>query len=97
MLQRVAGVKADGMIGAVTLAAVKEKTETVAEVCAERISPLERSSTRSSDAVIAFCERYIDLRDQRFRDIVAGDASQEVFLKGWLNRTSDLRDFVGLT
>lgn len=36
----------------------------------------------------------IDLREKFLNGIVASKPSQKVFLKGWLNRTSDLRDYI---
>ena len=34
------------------------------------------------------------LREDRYRNICASNPSQKVFLKGWLNRTADLRRYI---
>lgn len=39
----------------------------------------------------------MDLREQRLRVIVEHDATQQKFLKGWLNRLNDLRATAGIT
>ena len=36
----------------------------------------------------------LDQREQFYHDLVAAKPSQEVFLKGWLNRVTDLRRYV---
>jgi lysozyme family protein len=42
------------------------------------------------------CDRYLEEREEFFRNIVARDGSQMVFLKGWLNRLAKLRKEIGL-
>lgn len=43
----------------------------------------------------ALAARYLEERRALFHRIVAGDASQGVFLKGWLNRVTDLENATG--
>lgn len=69
-LQRVIGVKDDGVIGKDTLAAVDE---------------MFMDYEMSEDFMVA---EYMKKRAQFYKDIVKKRPSQEVFLKGWLNRTS---------
>jgi lysozyme family protein len=40
--------------------------------------------------------RILNLREARLRSIVAANPSQQVFLRGWMNRLNDLRSFVGV-
>lgn len=39
---------------------------------------------------------FLDLREQRYRQIVERNPSQKVFLRGWLNRLNDLRRSCGV-
>lgn len=41
-----------------------------------------------------FCQIYIDRRSDFLRKIVERNPSQKVFLKGWLNRTTDLKRYI---
>lgn len=41
-----------------------------------------------------FCQLYIDRRSEFLRKIVVNNPSQKVFLKGWLNRTADLKKYI---
>lgn len=43
-----------------------------------------------------FCSAFLDRCEARFRKRVEDDPSQAVFLKGWLNRTNNLRKLVGV-
>jgi hypothetical protein len=38
--------------------------------------------------------RMFALREQRYRDIIKDRPSSVIFLKGWLNRLTELRNFV---
>lgn len=44
--------------------------------------------------LFAVIDRYMDIRDDFYHDIVANDPSQAVFLKGWMNRLESLREAV---
>jgi lysozyme family protein len=69
--QQVLGVAPDGVVGAVTLAAVNgyaDQQELFRQLWQRRL--------------------------QHFEDIARRDASQRVFLKGWLNRLNDFKFYV---
>jgi len=38
--------------------------------------------------------KYLDIRKQRYLDIVKNDPSQKIFLQGWLNRLDELRQYI---
>lgn len=42
-----------------------------------------------------FCATYLDFREQFFRTIVTNNPSQQVFLRGWMNRVEKNRVLVG--
>lgn len=65
--QRILGVKEDGIVGPVTLAAVNAQC------------PKE------------FHAKVFAAREQFYRDIARNNKSQQVFLRGWLNRLKDYR------
>jgi lysozyme family protein len=44
----------------------------------------------------ALTRKYLDVRERRYNDIAAKDFSQNVFLKGWLNRLIRLRKALGM-
>jgi lysozyme family protein len=54
------------------------------------IGPETRQALGQVDG-LAVAKKFLDLREARLRGIVAADPPQVRFLKGWLNRVSDLR------
>jgi lysozyme family protein len=48
----------------------------------------------SSNDEFAVCEQICNLREQFYRDIVSARPSQAKFLKGWLRRINEMREFV---
>lgn len=47
----------------------------------------------NSQDPIWICEKVCDLREQFYRDIVARSPNQARFLKGWLRRINEMREF----
>lgn len=41
----------------------------------------------------AFIERYLDESEQAYKNIVSANPTQQVFLRGWLNRVNSLRNY----
>jgi hypothetical protein len=39
-------------------------------------------------------QKYLDVRQEFFKKIVANKPSQSIFLKGWLNRVEGLRKII---
>jgi lysozyme family protein len=56
------------------------------------IGPMTLGRIRDSDP-FALCNQICDLREQFYRNIVARDATQGRFLRGWLRRIDEMRQF----
>ncbi|MEW6492094.1 MAG: S8 family serine peptidase [Cyanobacteriota bacterium] len=54
-------------------------------------SLLQQARQSSNGDEMSVVRRYLDLREARYRAIVANSPSMGVFLQGWLNRLNDLR------
>lgn len=58
-----------------------------------QLGPLSKAAAKNARGLI--CALWLlDRREAYFNSIVASRPSQKVFLKGWLNRTNDLRKLV---
>jgi len=68
-LQIAAQVKADGLIGNITLSAIKQAN------------------------VSLLINRIYNTRENFYRDIVKRKPSQQIFLNGWLNRISEVKEY----
>ena len=73
-LQRALDVADDGVIGPMTLNALKEDTE--------------------GGNVDYLCHRILDQREDFYTSLAAKKPSQKVFLKGWMNRITEVRGLV---
>jgi len=60
------------------------------------VGPMTIAASQNVDSQI-LSRLYIDQRRDLYRRIVAKNASQEVFLKGWLNRVNDLENDLDLS
>lgn len=61
-----------------------------------KLGPQTRAALGRACDDPAFLKACIDERDEFYRNLAASKPSMGRFLKGWLNRTADLRHFVGL-
>jgi lysozyme family protein len=59
------------------------------------IGPKTLQAVQACDAGSAI-EAYCNRREQFYRDLVGRDPSQQVFMKGWMNRLNALRKQIGL-
>ena len=60
------------------------------------LGPLTRNALQSMGKNVFLLRACIDERDAFYRNLAASKPSMGKFLKGWLNRTHDLRTFVGV-
>ena len=58
-----------------------------------KLGPLTRAALINNNSVDVR-QAILDAREAFYRQIVARNASQKVFLRGWLNRVNDLRQYV---
>lgn len=58
------------------------------------IGPMTIRAVQAADEFVT-CQRICDLREQFYKNIVARDSTQGRFLRGWLRRITEMRDFVG--
>ncbi|MEG4964862.1 MULTISPECIES: glycosyl hydrolase 108 family protein, partial [unclassified Microcoleus] len=58
---------------------------------------LQQARQSANGDEMSVVRRYLDLREARYRAIVASNPSMGVFLQGWLNRLNSLRAQVGAT
>lgn len=58
--------------------------------------PLTRASMTGMRDNPAYLTACINYRDTFYKQLVAGNAKYKPFLKGWLNRTADLRRYIGV-
>lgn len=58
--------------------------------------PLTRASMKAMQDNPSYLKACIDAREHFYKMLVAGNSKFKPFLKGWLNRTRDLRFFVGI-
>lgn len=63
---------------------------------AANLGPLTRrfsNELAESGQQLNLCKAYLDAREAWYRRLAAAKPSSQVFLKGWLNRTNDMRDY----